>query len=1113
MMLQRFDSRLNWACLCILVFQTISYVSAETIEEDDVMVNRFWTTQKIERWRQYAQNELTQLPLSPLPDSHAARMRKELERRIELFDQLIQTRKLADQCGIENSRLEEENAKIELEYGAWKAQSPLHPPGLTDHTGLEKLESLVAEIRNRLTLSQNEAEQRVMRLKSLPKQRQQNQDRLNQAQTALKQLPQRLSPATISTDEKEHLDLFAKNARLLKRLSHEQLLLIERQQDLLIKGEELDNRKLKLLQMRLVRVEKELSLYRKAHAHHLEKDMIRRKHALKDLAEAKKLAVEPEEKFRIRWRIKILEEEAILAELKLVTNRWKMAIQSQEQSLTSEEAEIIGLKELTKKAGSSPIVGERLRTIYRRLEMRRVSISQAAIPDLQLQLDGYRTQSLEVQDALHNLDDIWLQELHGATLKISPEQKKGYQNAMDATLEEMRRRLQDKLEHLDAVIGLGDRLQDTSLKRMVMLENLEKLITSHVFWLRDAPPIGRQVYHKAVQEINQVYNWFHNLGSNPFGSKSSNPLFRLLIWIVAFIVTTLGQQRLRRGLHIRLNSDRHALRALKSKIWSLVMGLCTSLPVPLFLLIFGWWLSGDVWSSDLDTVLAETLIQFSGILFLWQALRMSLVRSHLLLALLDMRPESAKFFFGFGSTILLAYFLTMTPSSIMSLEPFHFSALPRLGMTLFEIIILAVLFRLFAKTSPLVKGLIGTGTKSGLLRSWGLMRALIFSLLVGIVIMDILGYRFGSAQLASSAILSMITILTLATIYRLVIKMARKTSQKRSLDQTANAPGEIIEDRRLFEIKLQRFLKNSFMISGFVLLVFFWGIGSGVFNALNEVALFSFHSESGSTESVSIGELVTGMMILLITIWIVRNTKGIFDAFILPHLLLDPGARYALVTITRWTLFITGLFLSLNAIHLSLSRLGWLMAAMGVGIGFGLQEIVANMISGVILLIERPVRVGDVLSVGSISGEVKRINIRATTILNWDRQEVIVPNKDFITKEVINWTLADKVLRLVIQIGVAYGSDIELVRKLLIDIAREHQQDQHLPEPAAYFMGHGDSSLDFKLHVYVADPTSRYQIIDRVNAAINRRLAENNIEIPFPQRDIHIRSGSLIQKS
>lgn len=303
------------------------------------------------------------------------------------------------------------------------------------------------------------------------------------------------------------------------------------------------------------------------------------------------------------------------------------------------------------------------------------------------------------------------------------------------------------------------------------------------------------------------------------------------------------------------------------------------------------------------------------------------------------------------------------------------------------------------------------------------------------------------------------------------------------------------------------------MISGFVLLVFFWGIGSGVFNALNEVALFSFHSESGSTESVSIGELVTGMMILLITIWIVRNTKGIFDAFILPHLLLDPGARYALVTITRWTLFITGLFLSLNAIHLSLSRLGWLMAAMGVGIGFGLQEIVANMISGVILLIERPVRVGDVLSVGSISGEVKRINIRATTILNWDRQEVIVPNKDFITKEVINWTLADKVLRLVIQIGVAYGSDIELVRKLLIDIAREHQQDQHLPEPAAYFMGHGDSSLDFKLHVYVADPTSRYQIIDRVNAAINRRLAENNIEIPFPQRDIHIRSGSLIQKS
>jgi potassium efflux system protein len=142
-----------------------------------------------------------------------------------------------------------------------------------------------------------------------------------------------------------------------------------------------------------------------------------------------------------------------------------------------------------------------------------------------------------------------------------------------------------------------------------------------------------------------------------------------------------------------------------------------------------------------------------------------------------------------------------------------------------------------------------------------------------------------------------------------------------------------------------------------------------------------------------VADLFTGLLILIVTIWIVRNLKGLLDVFVFPHFKIAAGSRYAILTIARWALFVTGILITFSAIHLNLGRIGWLVAAMGVGIGFGLQEIIANMVSGVILLIERPIRVGDVLTVGDISGEVRRINIRATTILNFDRQEVIVPNK------------------------------------------------------------------------------------------------------------------------
>jgi potassium efflux system protein len=180
---------------------------------------------------------------------------------------------------------------------------------------------------------------------------------------------------------------------------------------------------------------------------------------------------------------------------------------------------------------------------------------------------------------------------------------------------------------------------------------------------------------------------------------------------------------------------------------------------------------------------------------------------------------------------------------------------------------------------------------------------------------------------------------------------------------------------------------------------------------------------------------------------------------------------------------------------------------LGVGLGFGLQEVFANFICGLILLFERPIRVGDIVTVGDVTGVVSRIQIRATTVTNWDRKELIVPNKEFITGRMLNWTLSDPVNRVVVNVGIAYGSDTDRARELLLMIAREHPLIVNDPAPLVTFQEFGDSSLNLVLRCFLPDPDHRLQVIHDLHTAIHRIFKQEGVEIAFPQRDLHLRSA------
>ena len=291
-----------------------------------------------------------------------------------------------------------------------------------------------------------------------------------------------------------------------------------------------------------------------------------------------------------------------------------------------------------------------------------------------------------------------------------------------------------------------------------------------------------------------------------------------------------------------------------------------------------------------------------------------------------------------------------------------------------------------------------------------------------------------------------------------------------------------------------------------------WGIWSEVFPAfrlLDQVSLWSQTIVVDGVETivpVTLANVLLAVLVAAGTVVASRNLPGLMEIAILQHLTLEPGSRYATITLVRYVVVTVGTVSVLNIIGWNWSQIQWLVAALSVGLGFGLQEIVANFVSGLIILFERPVRVGDTVTVGQLSGTVSRVQIRATTITDWDRKEIIVPNKAFITEQVINWTLADPITRIVVEVGISYGSDVERAQEVMLKTLQSLPLVLEDPPPKVFFLGFGDSSLDFKLFVHLRQLSERLPLTHSVHEEILKALREHGIEIPFPQRDLHLRS-------
>ena len=398
---------------------------------------------------------------------------------------------------------------------------------------------------------------------------------------------------------------------------------------------------------------------------------------------------------------------------------------------------------------------------------------------------------------------------------------------------------------------------------------------------------------------------------------------------------------------------------------------------------------------------------------------------------------------------------------------------------------------------------------------------------VALAVLALAGYYFTAQQLLARFCASVLLVALLVVgvqvalrglrlfEVRLARRQAHLEASRRGVERESQGElGVEVDDADRIDVgsvnlQVRTFLK---ILAALALAVGLWWIWVDLLPALaalRDIVLWEYLSGSGehrTPTAVTAADLGLALAVGALTFLAARNLPGLLEVAVLQRLEVDAGARYAANAVSRYLIITVGVLVVVNLLGLEWSRLQWLVAALGVGLGFGLQEVVANFVCGLIVLFERPFRIGDTVTVGSVTGTVTRIRIRATTITDWDRKELIVPNKAFITDQLVNWTLSDPVLRVIVPVGIAYGSDTALARRLLMEVAEANTRALKDPSPQVWFVGFGDSSLNFEVRVFVMGLPELLPTTHELHEGIDAAFRRHDVEISFPQRDLHLRS-------
>jgi len=653
-----------------------------------------------------------------------------------------------------------------------------------------------------------------------------------------------------------------------------------------------------------------------------------------------------------------------------------------------------------------------------------------------------------------------------------------------------------------------------------------EFLSHQLFLSRSSPPIGTSFF----RDMPRASRWV-------IAREHWTELWRALKWvpvrhgfemtlaILAFTVLLLARRRIRAsiaksGKRIRkISTDRliHTVRALFNT-------LLLALPLPLALGFLAWSLLNqpmpDPWVRGLASWLGWSAWSVMWIFTLRELAREGGVgREHF-----GWHTDSSEslcralvFFVGLYLPALLVAGLTLFDSNAS-----YFDSVGRLGLIVAQCGMAWAFWRMFHPSTGVIAE-ITQEMPSGQMPRWGYFWigvAVGFPLLLAA--MTAVGYGITSLVLVELFHSAMRWVALGVIIYGLLLRgfmirtrriglqealerrRARRDAESEGAEEVEENRGEVVTvddeevEMDLKEVAAQmRSLLRSLVGIGVLLAI--------VYRASAALPLEQVGGADAVDRITWLG-FFHALLVAAVAVNLIRNLPALLDLAGMRSSGVSPGARYAVATLCQYAVGAVALLLVTRALAVDWSQLGWMAAALSVGLGFGLQEIVANFVCGIILLFERPMRVGDVVTIGEVTGTVSKIRMRATTITNWDRQEFVVPNKDFVTGSLINWTLSSPLNRVTLNVGVAYGTDTVEARRILAEIAAAHPAVLEDPGPQINFESFGDSTLDLSIRCYLPNMDNRMRTVTELNEEIDRRFGEAGIEIAFPQRDLHIRS-------
>jgi len=817
-------------------------------------------------------------------------------------------------------------------------------------------------------------------------------------------------------------------------------------------------------------------------------------------------------------------------------------VQSIQQQLEQQKKDLTNIQSRVETVGLNNVIGLMLRKMQSALpntrsHQRNIRLTQQKIAQIQIEQMNFYDERL----SLINLDTAVRNFLNGLPPEVSEEQRK----SLDPRIREM---LQTKRKYLD------DLLQDykSYFQGLVDLDSKERELINHterfntyieelVLWIPSSTTLTPTIVRPAFQVLRSILSprdW-----GAVFKAMLGDVILNPLIYIIAF--TAFGillflRTRIRQLIRDSgENASKPYCIKYRYTLESVFHTILFSLSPPLIVWFVGWRLSLSVQESDFVRMIGDTLGGVSILYFGFELLR-QLCRGHgILISHFAWPEEPVRRIRQYVSTLLvvtvLSYFF-ITISHAAEIDKYQ-ESLSRLLFLLYMGYLVFLAQRIFHPKSGPMEDIIKWKSTSG----WKRLPLVFY--IAGVTIPAILllmaffGYFYTAWRLFHQVLLTLGLSLTILLAYGLVLRWLlllgrrlarerarRKREMLRAKEGEPESATEAEEELDLASIDLhtQRLARSIVALALAIGVYYVWEDEIPALNVLDHAKVWETTQFVTETERDPSGQerLVTTEKVVPITLWnfalafliglvtwvAIKNLPGLLEIAVLQRLRLGGGERYAITMALRYVLIALGVMFAFNAIGIGWSKVQWLVAALSLGLGFGLQEIFANFISGLILLFERPIRVGDTVTIGGINGTVSKMQIRATTITDFDRKELVVPNKEFVTGQLINWTLSDPILRVIIPVGIAYGSNTARAEELLYQVASKEPLVLDDPKPVVLFSAFGDSSLDFELRVYVREIDSFVPARHALHMAIDRTFREAGIEIAFPQRDIHIRS-------